>query len=620
MSERKLPAYPSLEQLQKQAKDLHREHRASDPAATLAATQFSLARDYGFASWARLKDHVAGLRPPGIEGFERLAADLAAAYSAGARAAAIREINWNFGASFPREAESQPADLAVTRRMVAHAYGFVSWDAFAASFAQPPADPRSAPIFISVTPPYYTIDWSDNRLSVRGPQSAKDWDAIFGIAKEHGIAKLRAGGIGDAAMRRLPAHITHLEIAGSKTLTDIGVKHLARLPRLAELDLGGWTSPITDAALEVLRHLPELHRFSSTWTQGISDAGIAHLVHCERIENVNLLGTRTGDGAIAALAGKPRLHMLKTGAAVTGAGLHLLHEIPTFKTWQGGEPGYGLMAFEASPSHLLIDGPFTDAGLASLTGLDGLFGLTFFGHCSAFTPAGLASLRHLANLGYLGCQGANCGDEAMRHIAAIPRLRMLMGQGTVATDAGFEALSRSRTIEYIWGRECPNLTGRGFAALAGIPALRGLAVSCKNVGDGALATLPSFPALRELIPMDVPDAGFRHIGACAELERLWCMHCRDTGDAATEFIGGLKRLRTYYAGKTQITDRSLEILGRMASLEEIELWQCAGVSDTGIGHLAGLLSLRELKLDGLPGVSRAVVDRFPPRARVRYSG
>ena len=69
----------------------------------------------------------------------------------------------------------------------------------------------------------------------------------------------------------------------------------------------------------------------------------------------------------------------------------------------------------------------------------------------------------------------------MRYIAAIPQLRMLMAQGTVATDDGFEALSQSRTIEYIWGRECPNLQGRGFATLANMPALKGLAVSCRFV-------------------------------------------------------------------------------------------------------------------------------------------
>jgi hypothetical protein len=197
---------------------------------------------------------------------------------------------------------------------------------------------------------------------------------------------------------------------------------------------------------------------------------------------------------------------------------------------------------------------------------------------------------------------------------------MLMGQGAVAGDDGFAALSRSQTIEYIWGRECPNLAGRGFAALASMPALRGIAVSCKNVDDASLAALPRFPTLRELMPMDVPDAGFRHVGRCEYLEGLWCMYCRDTGDAATEHIAGLSRLKTYYAGKTGITDRSLEILGRMASLENLEFWQCAGLTDTGVAHLAGLPRLREIGFDGLPNVTRQVVSLFPAHVRVSYSG
>ena len=47
------------------------------------------------------------------------------------------------------------------------------------------------------------------------------------------------------------------------------------------------------------------------------------------------------------------------------------------------------------------------------------------------------------------------------------------------------------------------------------------------------------------------------------------MYCRDTTDTATEHIAAL-RLRYYYAGLTLITDRSLEILGRMTSLEQVE--------------------------------------------------
>jgi hypothetical protein len=475
---------------------------------------------------------------------------------------------------------------------------------------------------VAPTPPFYKIDWKDNRISVEGPQSGKHWETIFGVMREHRIARLSAGALSDAAMKRLPdlGHVTHLHIAGSKALTDEGVRQLARMPQLRDLELGGWTSPITDRGLEALGHLTELRRLQMCWTQGVSDTGMANLAFCNQLENVDLMGTPAGDGAIQALAGKRHLRRFSTGRGVTDAGLALLHQFPIFETWHGGEVRLELMSADAGPDHLLLDGPFTDAGIASLVGLDGLFGLTFFWHCPAFTSAGLEPLKHLPNLGFLGCQDAHCDDEAMRHIAALPHLRMLMGQGAVASDDGFRALSRSRTIEHIWGRECPNLTGRGFAALADMPALRGIGVSCKNVDDAALSALPRFPALRAFMPMDVPDAGFRHVGRCENLESLWCMYCRETGDAATEHIAGLSRLKTYYAGMTGITDRSLEILGRMESLERLEFWQFAGITDAGVAQLAALPRLREISLDGLPGVTREAIAMFPAHVRVNNSG
>jgi hypothetical protein len=244
--------------------------------------------------------------------------------------------------------------------------------------------------------------------------------------------------------------------------------------------------------------------------------------------------------------------------------------------------------------------------------------LSFFWHTSALAADGLKPLADLPQLGFLGCQGELCNDEAMQYISAIPRLRMLMGQGTVASDEGFAALSRSQTIEYIWGRECPNLTGRGFTALAAMPALRGLAVSCKHVEDAALSALPRFPALRELLPMDVPDDGFRHVGRCEELEALWCMYCRDTGDTATGHSAGLSKLKTYYAGATQITDRSLEILGRLSALQSLEFHQCAGITDAGVALLAGLPRLQEITVGGSSNVTRRGMEVFPAAVHVNY--
>jgi hypothetical protein len=485
----RLPARPSLEQLSKQAKELVRQYRAGERAAldrfraagsrwqtsgvslemTLADAQFVIAREFGFATWAELKHHIHMVRPPGIEQFEQLAQVLAEAYVAG-DAAAIRDLNSNYATSFVWEHKvldmqrRLPRWFASDRRtpqlaledaqdMVAHSYGFQNWAAFAASFHVAPANPRSTPVFLSNQPPFYRIDWNDNRLTVRGPQSDRDWDTIFAVMKEHGIDKLDAAGITDAVMRRLPAldHVTELDVGGSKSLTDEGALSLARMPQLKSLSLGGWSTPITDHALAVLRHLPDLKRFGAGWTQGISDAGLVNLASCEQLEDVNLMGTPAGDGTIGALAGKPGLRRFRTGTSVTDRGIALLHKFPVFKTWHGGEIKYGLMSADSEPNFLLLDGPFTDAGLAGLVGLDGLFGLGFFWHCPAFTPAGLEPLKHVANLGFLGCQGKHCDNAAMRHIAAIPRLRMLMGQGAIADDSGFEELSRSRSSEHIWG-------------------------------------------------------------------------------------------------------------------------------------------------------------------------
>ena len=119
--------------------------------------------------------------------------------------------------------------------------------------------------------------------------------------------------------------------------------------------------------------------------------------------------------------------------------------------------------------------------------------------------------------------------------------------------------------------------------------------------------------------MDVSDDGFLHVGKCEQLEALWCMYCRETTDAATEHIAGLTRLKTYYAGRTKITDGSLEILGRMTSIEKLEFWQCLGITNAGVAHLAALPKLKEVTVGGSPGVTRGAAELFSAGVRVKYS-
>lgn len=644
----RLPNRPSLEQLRKQAKDLLRELRngeqpaierlrqhkpgASDPI--LADAQFVLAREHGFESWPRLVHHIQAAQAPELEQHRRIAEDLVAVYNAANVEAAAR-LNAIFYSSLDIEqirdfirdklfnlpdTEQRINNFTVldAQHIVARLYGFSDWSELVQSTSEPAGEPHSAPYVLSTKPPFYRIDWTSNSIEPRQPMSKKDWENVCAVIKDLGLTGVNSANlVGDDDLEIISQldQITSLNLDGSKRLTDKGLQYLGRMPQLRELTMGG---QITDRGLEALAHLRELRVFRMYWQAKITDQGIANLGFCDHLEEVDLLGCNTGDGAIAALGGKPNLRQFKTGRNVTDDGLALLHQFPAFKTWQGEEPEFGLMSFSIEPTNLLIDGPFTQKGLNSLRGLDGLAGLSFFWHTSRLRGDDLQDLEGLSNLVYLGCQDHLCDDDAMRHIATLPKLRMLMGQGAVATDEGFKHFSRSQTIEYFWGRECPNLTGPGFVSLSRMPALKGLAVSCKFVDDAALASLADFPALRELMPMDVSDDGFRHVGRNERLESLILMYCRDTGDVATSHIINMPKLKKYHAGYTLITDAGLEMLSRIKSLEQISFEGCKFITDGGIPFLATLPQLREISIGGCPKVTRSAISKFATQVRVNY--
>jgi ankyrin repeat protein len=578
------------------------------------------------AAAAAEKPKTASPASPEVASYERLARDMVSAYATGDEEA-IQRINQHYNRNTSAEdlramvwrltykvrqasGSAEAFQLPEAQEMIARTSGFPNWAALAEAVAK--GEPALGPV--------YAINAEGTTIEPRRIPTKREWDTIIGVMKERRIPRVNCPMMTDEALKQISEldFVIGLNMGGSRELSDDGMQYLARMPQLEHLDLSEYPGgKLTDRGLEVLRHLPNLRTFQMTWQKGISDVGAANLRFCDKLEVVNLMGSPTGDGAVAALRGKPKLRRFDTGRLVTDAGLPLLHEFPMFKTWRADQHPDSAGDPDFEPTHLLIDGPFTNEGFATLEGLDGVYALDLFWHVTAITSDAFAHLLHLRNLGSLGCDGQLSDNIAMGFIGRLPRLRKLRAQGSAATDDGFIALSRSQTLERFWGREAPHLTGRGFAAFHKMPALQALGVSCRNVDDSALSTLPQFPSLRQLTPIDVPDEGFRHIGRCARLEDLSCMYCRDTTDVSTEHIAGL-RLKKYYAGLTQITDRSLEVLGRMDSLEVVELFETKKVSDAGLAHLVKLPRLKRVELSGLPNVTLAGTKVFPARVEVKY--
>jgi hypothetical protein len=641
----------SVESLRKKAKAWLRALRASDPAARarfrtaypkgpaqpgLRDVQHALAREHGFENWVQLKASVEKPQPEtpvphrglhAADVYERLAQDLVLAHTPKDEAALAR-LNAHFRSSYSFEdvwslvwgrvyafrerafrGDGSGITIAEAQMLVAQITGFGSWDRLLEGVA---AD--KSPV------PAYEIDPVERSASQRRLVNDNEWDRLMLDLKEQRVTSLETGLMTDDLLARIVdlPDLTALHIGGSRQLTDAGLQLLARMPQLERLNLSNYPGGhLTDKGLEVLRHLSNLRVFEMTWQKGISDAGVANLKHCDKIERVDLMGSPTGNGAIEALQGKPFLRSFSTGRLVTDEGLHLLKNIPQLRTRQAHVDADS-SNHDKQTGRLLIDGPFSDKGLANLIPLEGIIDLDLFWHVSKMTTEGFAYLVDMPNLEALGADGNLTDNVSMKYFAAMPRLRRLRAQENAATDEGYEALARSKTLEGFWGRRSEGLRSKGFAAMSKMPALRSLGVSLKHVEDWSLAKLPEFLSLREITPVNMQDDGFRHIGRCERLERLTCMYCRETTDSATAHITKLQ-IKYYYAGLTLITDRSLELLGTMPSLEEVEFYECGGITDAGVPSLARLPRLRRIDFAGSPGITLEGTKVFPAGVRVKYS-
>jgi len=97
------------------------------------------------------------------------------------------------------------------------------------------------------------------------------------------------------------------------------------------------------------------------------------------------------------------------------------------------------------------------------------------------------------------------------------------------------------------------------------------------------------------------------------------MYCRDTTDAATEQITGLRKLTYYFNSYTTITDRTPLLLSTMDSLERVTFDTCHHLTNAGVGQLARLPRLKTLRVSG-GRITSDVARPFRPDVRVHWGG
>lgn len=186
-----------------------------------------------------------------------------------------------------------------------------------------------------------------------------------------------------------------LDIPSAPNVTDAGLKHLAGLDRLVELDV--------------------------SWSAVTAKGVVALIKGRIMMDRLDVSGVPFLDDDLASLRGVPDFHTLNLRAtAITDAGLAQLKR------------------FESLRSLSLMSTAISDAGLRHLERLTELEDLDL--DRTAITDAALVHLKGLCNLRRLQLAHTAVTDAGLEHLQGLPKLQSLNVRGTKVTDAALKRL------------------------------------------------------------------------------------------------------------------------------------------------------------------------------------
>jgi hypothetical protein len=304
--------------------------------------------------------------------------------------------------------------------------------------------------------------------------------------------------------------LRELDLSGAEKITSEGMKYVARLQELRELDLS--QSGIADEGLWHLRELPSLRVLNLEGAgsagvldgPGITDKGAKALAHHTKLRSLDLSWTRVTHEGVAFLSPLVELRELDlTGTYIQDKGFKHLAPLQKLRYLGLGRT------------------PITDEGMEFLAGLKELRGLSFY--------------------------QTRITGEGMKYLAGLQELRTLYFDRTPLSDVGMKYLG-------------------------GLKELRKLDLSETRVGDEGVRHLSGLKKLRELNLMmtRVTDRGVKYLSSLREL-RCLCLYYTRVTDEGVKHLTSLKKLRKLSLGPTGVTESGAKLLREALPHCEISL-------------------------------------------------
>jgi hypothetical protein len=222
----------------------------------------------------------------------------------------------------------------------------------------------------------------------------------------------------------------------------------------------------------------------------------------------------------------------------------VLHAVKTLRYAFLRLPGVSgaSLAFLASNTNLTTliiacPGGITDDVLVHLTGLSKLEKLEI-AHAPGLTGRKFAGSSWLTSVQKVDFLQTSLGDDALRLLAAGPKLRSLKVERTAITHEGFRALLPLRTLTELHIGGCPNITENDFIeTLPRLWWLWRLDLSYAALGDeaaGAIAALTNLTTI-SMTGTKLTDAGLAKLAKLDRLESLAIVSTRVTAEGITAF-------------------------------------------------------------------------------------
>ncbi|MEL6108774.1 MAG: hypothetical protein AAFU85_22430 [Planctomycetota bacterium] len=220
----------------------------------------------------------------------------------------------------------------------------------------------------------------------------------------------------------------------------------------------------------------------------------------------------------------------------------------------------------------------------------------------------IGKLPNLENLDLRGCPVSDAGIEHLRNLKKLKALKLSGKKGkTMVTDRGFEVLGQIPTLKVLAADFLP-ITDAGIASLGPLRQVRELYLAKTRITGRSVSTIQGFGGLTKLrlASTEFDDDGVASIGSLTELVDLDVSECAAITDAAAKTFVKLPKLSKLNLYGTSLGDEAMDALGTARQITWLNVDKTS-VTDRGLVAIGNLDALTFLHL-GSTVVTNAGLD------------